>query len=192
MLLTAQLDASASCALPRDRLQPNGYVGHHAGPARSEPGERQVPTELNLHAPDLRLYRGGVGAVEHIGWSEHDHLCPRGDLNRSPMSWLQARILGCAFDQRSPAAVCIVRRMPRMQVYLPDDLYEQVKTRHLPASELLQQAVRAEVRRQDLLGETDAYLADLLTEVGEPSPQERARAEAIARRIASRRAQQAG
>ena len=78
-----------------------------------------------------------------------------------------------------------------MQVYLPDDLYDQVKTRHLPASELLQQAVRAEVRRQDLLSETDTYLAGLLTEVGEPSPQERARAEAIARRIASRRAQQA-
>jgi hypothetical protein len=31
------------------------------------------------------------------------------------------------------ALVCIVRRMPRMQVYLPDDLYQQVKTRHLPA-----------------------------------------------------------
>lgn len=87
--------------------------------------------------------------------------------------------------------MCMVRRMPRMQVYLPDDLYEQVKARQLPASELLQQAVRAEVRRQDLLSETDSYLADLLTEVGEPSPQQRARAEAIARRIASRRAQQA-
>ena len=78
-----------------------------------------------------------------------------------------------------------------MQVYLPDDLYEQVKTRHLPASELLQQAVRAEVRRQDLLGETDAYLADLLAEVGEPSPQDKARAQAVAGRIASRRGQQA-
>ncbi len=76
-----------------------------------------------------------------------------------------------------------------MQIYLPDDLYEQVKTRRLPASELLQQAVRAEVRRQDLLSETDAYLAGLLTEVGEPSPRERARAETITRRIASRRAQ---
>ena len=81
--------------------------------------------------------------------------------------------------------------MPRMQVYLPDDLYEQVKTRHLPASELLQEAVRAEVRRQDLLGETDAYLAGLLDEVGEPSPQDRARAEAIARRIASQQISQA-
>jgi post-segregation antitoxin (ccd killing protein) len=78
-----------------------------------------------------------------------------------------------------------------MQVYLPDDLYEQVKTRNLPASELLQEAVRAEVRRQDLLGEADTYLAELIAEVGEPSAPERARAEAIARRIASRRAPQA-
>ena len=81
--------------------------------------------------------------------------------------------------------------MPRMQVYLPDDLYQQVKARHLPASELLQEAVRAEVRRQDLLSQTDAYLTGLLAEAGEPSPQDRARAEAIARRIASRRAPQA-
>jgi post-segregation antitoxin (ccd killing protein) len=81
--------------------------------------------------------------------------------------------------------------MPRMQVYLPDDLYHQVKARRLPASELLQEAVRAEIRRQDLLGEADAYLAELLAEVGEPSPQERSRAEAIARRIAARRAPQA-
>jgi post-segregation antitoxin (ccd killing protein) len=81
--------------------------------------------------------------------------------------------------------------MPRMQVYLPDDLYEQVKTRRLPASELLQEAVRAEVRRQDLLGETDAYLADLIDEVGQPSQQELARAQAIAQRIASRRTSQA-
>jgi hypothetical protein len=78
-----------------------------------------------------------------------------------------------------------------MQVYLPDDLYEQVKTRRLPASELLQEAVRAEVRRQDLLGETDAYLADLTGEVGQPSQQELSRAQAVARRIASQRTSQA-
>jgi hypothetical protein len=84
--------------------------------------------------------------------------------------------------------------MPRMQVYLPDDLYEQVKTRQLPASELLQEAVRAEVRRQDLLGETDAYLTELLAEVGEvgePSAEDRACAQAIARRIAAQRAPRA-
>jgi post-segregation antitoxin (ccd killing protein) len=73
-----------------------------------------------------------------------------------------------------------------MQVYLPDDLYQQVKDRRLPASELLQEAVRAEVRRQDLLAETDTYLAELIAEVGEPSAGERARAEAVARRIAGR------
>ncbi|MGH3236927.1 MAG: hypothetical protein ACRDOH_27465 [Streptosporangiaceae bacterium] len=78
-----------------------------------------------------------------------------------------------------------------MQVYLPDDLYEQVKARQLPASELLQEAIRAEVRRQDLLSETDAYLAELLAEVGEPSLHERARAEAIVRRIAAHRARPA-
>ncbi len=78
-----------------------------------------------------------------------------------------------------------------MQVYLPDDLYQQVKARQLSASELLQEAVRAEVHRQDLLSETDAYLSGLLAEVGEPSPQERARAEAIARRIAARGTQRA-
>ena len=48
-----------------------------------------------------------------------------------------------------------------MQVYLPDDLYAKVKSRGLPASELLQQAVRAELRRQDLLAETDKYLTSL-------------------------------
>ncbi len=78
-----------------------------------------------------------------------------------------------------------------MQVYLPDDLYAQVKARGLPASELLQHAVRAELRRQDLLAETDAYLAELIADVGEPSAQDRAEAAAIAHRIASRLTSQA-
>lgn len=74
--------------------------------------------------------------------------------------------------------------MPRMQVYLPDELYTELKARGLPASELLQEAVRAELRRQSLLDETDAYLTELFDEVGEPTPDEIARAEAIARRLA--------
>jgi post-segregation antitoxin (ccd killing protein) len=81
--------------------------------------------------------------------------------------------------------------MPRMQVYLPDDLYQQVKERSLPASELLQEAVRAELQRQELLEQTDAYLAELVAEVGEPSARELARAEAIARRIRDHHAEQA-
>jgi post-segregation antitoxin (ccd killing protein) len=83
--------------------------------------------------------------------------------------------------------------MPRLQVYLPDDLYEQLKARRLPASELLQAAVRAELRRQSLLDATDLYLEELIEEVGEPPPNELARAEAIARQLQRGRAvEQAG
>ena len=81
--------------------------------------------------------------------------------------------------------------MPRMQVYLPDDLYRQVKERRLPASELLQQAVRAELHRQELLEQTDIYLAELVAEVGKPSAGELDRAEVIARRIRDHHAEQA-
>jgi len=74
-----------------------------------------------------------------------------------------------------------------MQVYLPDELYDLVKARGLPASELLQKAVRAELRRLDLLGETDRYLADLEAEVGPPTRADLARADAVVRRITRRR-----
>jgi hypothetical protein len=79
-----------------------------------------------------------------------------------------------------------------MQVYLPDDLYRLVKKRRLPASELLQSAVRAEVRRLDLLSETDRFTSRLLAEVGEPGQGERARAKALAQRIAKRATRKAG
>ena len=82
--------------------------------------------------------------------------------------------------------------MARMQVYLPDDLYEQVKAQGLPASELLQKAVRAELRRRDLLAETDRYLAELIAEVGPPTAAERTRAAAIAQRITRRPTRKAG
>ena len=77
----------------------------------------------------------------------------------------------------------IVRRMPRLQVYLPNELYRAVKERQLPASELLQRAVRAELRRLDLLEETDRYLSELVDEVGEPSTASLARAERIAQSV---------
>jgi hypothetical protein len=79
-----------------------------------------------------------------------------------------------------------------MQVYLPDDLYKLVKKGRLPASELLQDAVRAEVRRRELLREADRYVVDLAAEVGEPSARQRARASAIAERIVRRRPRKAG
>lgn len=76
--------------------------------------------------------------------------------------------------------------MPRVQVYLPDDLHEQLKQRDLPASELLQVALRAELERQDALAETDRYLEELAAEVGEPSQRQQSTADAIARRIRDR------
>lgn len=79
-----------------------------------------------------------------------------------------------------------------MQVYLPEALYEQVKTRGLPVSELLQKALQAELRRLDLLAETDKYLRDLVRDVGAPSPAQKTRAEAVARRIARRPVRKAG
>lgn len=79
-----------------------------------------------------------------------------------------------------------------MQVYLPADLYEMVKERRLSASELLQEAVRTEVRRQKLQSASKRYTADLAEEIGPPAPRERARAVAVARRIAARTQRKAG
>ena len=88
--------------------------------------------------------------------------------------------------------VCMFRRMPRMQVYLPDDLYRAVKERGLAASELLQEAIRIELRRRELVEASDDYLSELLDEVGQPTPEETARAQALARRLARRADQVAG
>jgi post-segregation antitoxin (ccd killing protein) len=82
--------------------------------------------------------------------------------------------------------------MARMQVYLPDATYKLVKAKGLPVSELLQRAVEAELRRQELLEETDRYLAELIAEVGEPSPKERARIQAAVRRVTRPHARKAG
>jgi hypothetical protein len=79
-----------------------------------------------------------------------------------------------------------------MQLYLPDDLYALVKARGLPASELLQKAVRAELRRLDLLEENARYLAELEVEVGEPTRADRARAKTVAERIAKRARRKTG
>ncbi len=75
--------------------------------------------------------------------------------------------------------------MPRMQVYLPTELYDQVKTRKMPASELLQAAIRDELEHARLLAATDKYLAELSAEIGNPSCEEMVRAEALADQILS-------
>jgi post-segregation antitoxin (ccd killing protein) len=66
-----------------------------------------------------------------------------------------------------------------MQVYLPDELYDLVKKRRLPASELLQDAVRAEVRRRA----GDKYVAELIAEVGRPTARQRAAASNVVKKL---------
>jgi len=70
---------------------------------------------------------------------------------------------------------------------LPADLYRELKEHGLPASQLLQDAVRAEVRRRAAELHTEHYLADLVAEVGEPSPAEWRAARSLAKRATSRR-----
>ena len=79
--------------------------------------------------------------------------------------------------------------MPRMQVYLPDDLYEAVKEGRLPASELLQEAVRAELCRRELVARSEQYTSELAKRIGGPTPRQRMKAAALAHRIAARRAE---
>jgi hypothetical protein len=83
------------------------------------------------------------------------------------------------------------RRMPRMQVYLPENLYKLVKKARLPASELLQGAVREELRRRELLRETDEYLGRLAAEVGQLSTRQRRRAQALVARVTARASKKA-
>lgn len=61
--------------------------------------------------------------------------------------------------------------MPRIQIYLPDDLYDAVKERGLPISELSQAAVRDTLRREALRAETDRYLDELAGKLGGPPTQ---------------------
>ncbi len=79
-----------------------------------------------------------------------------------------------------------------MQVYLPTDLYDVVKGCRLPASELLQEAVRREVQRRKLESASRRYTTELAAEVGQPSPRVRARAVSVAQRIAGRTDRKAG
>lgn len=61
-----------------------------------------------------------------------------------------------------------------------------------PRIELLQEAVRSEVRRRKLQSASRRYTAELAAQVGHPTPRERARAAALAQRIAARADRNAG
>lgn len=86
------------------------------------------------------------------------------------------------------AGVCMYsRRMPRIQVYLPDELHREVKRSGLSPSELLQAAVRSELQRREQIARLDEYLGELERDVGKPSRADRTRADATARRMTRRR-----
>jgi len=76
--------------------------------------------------------------------------------------------------------------MPRIQVYLPDDLHREVKRSGLSPSELLQEAVRSELQRRQQIAAIDEYLVELEREVGKPSQAQKKRADAVARRMTRR------
>jgi len=73
-----------------------------------------------------------------------------------------------------------------MQVYLPDDLYQQVKSQRLSASSLLQDAIRRELYRQSLHTEAERYLAELEAEIGPPSDEDMDWARSVIDRVKSR------
>jgi len=70
-----------------------------------------------------------------------------------------------------------------MQVYLPDDLHAAVKEHGLPASDMLQKAVREEIRRLVLIKAGEEYLEKLRAEVGPSTPESKAWAEEIIRQV---------
>jgi post-segregation antitoxin (ccd killing protein) len=86
--------------------------------------------------------------------------------------------------------------MPKMTVYLPEDLYELVKERGMPVSELLQDAIRREVELEEKRAAADELVRELVREHGEPSARDVAWAEGLVNKGTvdkrTRRARRAG
>ena len=73
--------------------------------------------------------------------------------------------------------------MPRMQVYLSDELYDIVKSQGLSPSGLLQDAVRAHCERQEKIRSAQEYVQEVFAELGPPTAEETEWAENKAREI---------
>lgn len=73
--------------------------------------------------------------------------------------------------------------MPRMSIWLPEDLHRAVKELGLPVSELAQDAVVAELERRRKVAALDAYLDELDGDLGAATDEERAQAAAWAERV---------
>ncbi|MGI8683671.1 MAG: type II toxin-antitoxin system CcdA family antitoxin [Acidimicrobiales bacterium] len=73
--------------------------------------------------------------------------------------------------------------MARVNITVPDDLYNQAKRAGLNVSQLAQRALAAELSRLSKIVELEAYLAELDAELGPPTESERAEATEWADRI---------
>lgn len=73
--------------------------------------------------------------------------------------------------------------MPRMQVYLSDEIYDIVKSQGLSPSGLLQDAVRAHCERQEKIRAAREYVQEMYAELGPPTAEESEWAETKAREI---------
>ena len=74
-------------------------------------------------------------------------------------------------------------RMPRVSVYLPTDLYDEVKRDGAPVSEILQEALRARSAVAERLRALDTYLDEMVAEVGPPTAANRRAADELIRQI---------
>jgi hypothetical protein len=87
----------------------------------------------------------------------------------------------------------IVSGMAQIQVFLPDELYEEAQALGLRLEDILERpvetAVRAELHlHQQVRASMEAYVAELSAEVGEPSAEEAAWADGIIQTILDHRA----
>jgi post-segregation antitoxin (ccd killing protein) len=73
--------------------------------------------------------------------------------------------------------------MPRVNIWLPEDLHRAAKNLGLPLSELAQRAVAAEVERHRKAALLDAYLAELDDELGPATPDQIADADGWAAKL---------
>jgi post-segregation antitoxin (ccd killing protein) len=71
-------------------------------------------------------------------------------------------------------------RMARVNITMPDDLYDHAKRAGLNVSQLAQRAIGSELARLAKIAELDSYLAELDAELGPISEAERADAAAWA------------
>ncbi len=69
--------------------------------------------------------------------------------------------------------------MPDVTVSLPTDVYDLVTAQRIDLSSLVVRVVREELQRSAALDETERYMAELRDEVGEPTLEDDAWAEAI-------------